>query len=80
MRPSMRPCLEVGDPGPGISPEVADRMFEPFFTRGGEGAGLGLFLARELAQANSATLLYEPRNGGGSLFRIVFTDPQRWQT
>jgi two-component system sensor histidine kinase PilS (NtrC family) len=80
LRPSMRPCLEVGDPGPGIAPEVADRMFEPFFTRGSEGSGLGLFLARELAQANSATLLYEPRTGGGSLFRIVFTDPQRWQT
>ena len=63
-----------------MSDETRARMFEPFFTRGGEGAGLGLFLARELAQANSATLLYEPRNGGGSLFRIVFTDPQRWQT
>lgn len=80
LRPSMRPCLEVADPGPGIDPEVAERMFEPFFTRGGEGSGLGLFLARELAQTNSATLLYEPGSTGGSVFRIVFTDPQRWES
>ena len=42
------------------------------------GTGLGLFLARELAQANGATLLYEPREGGGSVFRVVFADPSRW--
>ena len=38
----------------------------------------GLFLARELAESNAATLLYEPREGGGSLFRLVFADPRRW--
>jgi len=80
LRPSMRPFLEVSDPGPGIDPAVAERMFEPFFTRGGEGSGLGLFLARELAQTNSAVLLHESRSGGGTVFRIVFTDPQRWES
>jgi len=39
-----------------------------------------LFLARELAEINGATLLYEPRKGGGSLFRLVFADPARWAT
>jgi two-component system sensor histidine kinase PilS (NtrC family) len=39
---------------------------------------LGLFLARELAAANGATLLYEAREGGGSIFRVVFADPSRW--
>ena len=43
------------------------------------GTGLGLFLARELAQTNGATLLYEPRTGGGSIFRLVFADPRRWE-
>ena len=80
LRPSMRPFLEVCDPGAGIDPAVAERMFEPFFSRGGEGSGLGLFLARELAQTNSAVLLHESRSGGGTVFRIVFTDPQRWES
>ena len=36
-------------------------------------------IARELAQCNGALLLYEPRAGGGSIFRVVFADPQRWE-
>ena len=54
-------------------------MFEPFFTRAVRGTGLGLFLARELAQTNGATLLHEARPGGVSVFRLVFTDPGRWE-
>jgi two-component system, NtrC family, sensor histidine kinase PilS len=73
-----RPFLEVTDRGPGVVPEHVERIFEPFFS-GGRGTGLGLFLARELAQANGATLLYEPRPGGGSVFRLVFADPRRWE-
>ena len=73
-----RPFLEVADRGAGVAAEHRDRIFEPFFT-GGRGTGLGLFLARELAQSNGATLLYEPRIGGGSLFRLVFADPRRWE-
>jgi len=73
-----RPYLQVADRGPGIGPADAERIFEPFFTRAARGTGLGLFLARELAQANGATLLYEAREGGGSIFRVVFADPSRW--
>ena len=74
----LRPFLEIADRGPGVPAESAERIFEPFFSRGHGGTGLGLFLARELAQTNGATLLYEPRAGGGSIFRLVFADPQRW--
>jgi two-component system, NtrC family, sensor histidine kinase PilS len=77
--PSARPFLEVADRGPGVAPELAERIFEPFFSGGRGGTGLGLFLARELAQTNGATLLYEPRPGGGSVFRLVFADPTRWE-
>jgi two-component system, NtrC family, sensor histidine kinase PilS len=73
-----RPFLQVADRGPGIGTADAERIFEPFFTRAVHGTGLGLFLARELGQANGATLLYETREGGGSIFRIVFSDPSRW--
>ena len=78
MAGSDRPFLEVADRGSGVAPELSERIFEPFFT-GGRGTGLGLFLARELAQTNGATLLYEARSGGGSLFRLVFADPRRWE-
>ena len=78
MSGSDRPFLEVADRGKGVAPEQAERIFEPFYS-GGRGTGLGLFLARELAQANAATLLYEPRAGGGSVFRLVFADPRRWE-
>lgn len=80
LRPSMRPFLEVADDGAGIDPAVAERIFEPFFSAGERGSGLGLFLARELAQTSSATLLHEPRPGGGSVFRLVFSDPRRWES
>ena len=73
-----RPYLQVTDRGPGIATADAERIFEPFFTRAQRGTGLGLFLARELAAANGATLLYEAREGGGSVFRVVFADPSRW--
>ena len=73
-----RVCLEVTDRGPGVAAADVERIFEPFYTRGEEGTGLGLFLARELAEINGATLLYESRKGGGSLFRLVFADPARW--
>jgi two-component system sensor histidine kinase PilS (NtrC family) len=76
---SNRPFLEVLDRGPGIDPAMTDRIFEPFFTSRTSGTGLGLFIARELAQCNRALLVFESRAGGGSVFRIVFADPQRWE-
>jgi two-component system sensor histidine kinase PilS (NtrC family) len=80
LTPSNRPFLEVADRGPGIEPHAVDRIFEPFFTGGRKGGtGLGLFIAREMCQLNRAILLYEPRGGDGSIFRIVFSDPQRWE-
>jgi two-component system sensor histidine kinase PilS (NtrC family) len=79
LNPSNRPFLEVADRGPGIEQSAVDRIFEPFFTGRKGGTGLGLFIARELCQLNRAILLYEPRGGDGSIFRIVFSDPQRWE-
>jgi two-component system sensor histidine kinase PilS (NtrC family) len=79
LNPSNRPFLEVLNHGQGIEPRLVDRIFEPFFTGRKGGTGLGLFIARELCQLNRAILLYEPRTGGGSIFRIVFSDPQRWE-
>jgi two-component system sensor histidine kinase PilS (NtrC family) len=79
LNPSSRPFLEVLNHGQRIEPRLVDRIFEPFFTGRKGGTGLGLFIARELCQLNRAILLYEPRSGDGSIFRIVFSDPQRWE-
>jgi two-component system sensor histidine kinase PilS (NtrC family) len=78
LKPAARPFLEVADRGPGVRAEDAERIFEPFFSAEHRSSGLGLFLARELAQTSGATLLYEPRPAGGSIFRLVFADPRRW--
>ncbi len=73
-----RPYLEVRDHGHGIDPASVEKIFEPFFTERSGGTGLGLYISRELCELNRATLLYLDRPGGGSIFRIVFSDPNRW--
>ena len=63
----------VADRGPGIPPEEAESIFAPF-RRGtaqqplAEGAGLGLSIARQLAEAQGGALHYHARPGGGSIF------------
>jgi two-component system sensor histidine kinase PilS (NtrC family) len=52
-----RPVPRSRRPRPGIAAQHRERIFEPFFTGNERGTGLGLFLARELAQTNGATLL-----------------------
>ena len=73
-----RPFVEVRDHGLGVDQATAEKMFEPFYTERQGGTGLGLYISRELCELNLATLLYLDRPGGGSIFRIVFTDPDRW--
>ena len=75
-----RPHIDVLDHGHGVDPGTAEKMFEPFYTERAGGTGLGLYISRELCEMNRATLLYLDRPGGGSIFRIVFSDPDRWDT
>lgn len=49
-------ALHIVDDGPGISEDVRTRLFEPFFTTHPKGTGLGLYISRELAEANGARL------------------------
>jgi two-component system sensor histidine kinase PilS (NtrC family) len=64
--------LDVLDNGPGIDAESLRQIFEPFFTTHSKGSGLGLFIARELCEANRLGLEYRVREKGGSRFCISF--------
>ncbi|MDD2741296.1 MAG: ATP-binding protein [Rhodocyclaceae bacterium] len=57
--------LHVLDDGAGIPEAVKEQIFEPFFTTHHKGTGLGLFIARELCEANAASLELLPNNKGG---------------
>jgi two-component system sensor histidine kinase PilS (NtrC family) len=61
--------LEIHDDGPGVSTDQQGKLFEPFCTTDAQGTGLGLFLARELAEANRATLAYMS-GAPGACFRL----------
>jgi two-component system sensor histidine kinase PilS (NtrC family) len=61
---------ELQDDGAGIPAELRGNIFEPFFTTRPGGTGLGLYIARELADANGATLELLPK-GPGAAFRIT---------
>ncbi len=71
------PTLEVLDDGPGVPPDQVQHIFEPFYTTDNKGTGLGLYISRELCESNQAHLLYRPREGGGSCFRITFAHPRK---
>ncbi len=51
--------IEINDDGEGVPESVRSHLFEPFFTTEKSGTGLGLYIARELADANGAKLLYK---------------------
>jgi len=62
---------ELTDDGPGVPAEFRAQIFEPFFTTRPGGTGLGLYIARELADANGAALELLPRSPG-AVFRMTF--------
>lgn len=69
--------VDVMDNGPGVTGEAKKHLFEPFHSDRQGGTGLGLYLARELCQANGARLSYLGDELNQSCFRISF--PLDWQ-
>ena len=69
--------LGVQDDGPGISAEHRGKLFEPFFTTSADGTGLGLYVAKELCEANGASLEFcASEDLPGACFCIVFGNLQ----
>lgn len=60
--------ISVQDEGPGIDVEDTEQIFAPFFTTKNQGAGLGLSLARQIAESHGGTLELEPAEGRGARF------------
>lgn len=70
------PQVAISDNGTGVASEHQHRLFEPFFTLGKDGTGLGLFLSREHCQSNQARLTYQD-NQPGARFVITFAHPNK---
>ena len=66
--------LTIADRGPGIPPELAERLFQPFSTGRSDGVGMGLSLTHRILTLHGASLSLEPRGGGGTLVRVMFPD------
>jgi len=62
--------LLVRDTGPGISPELQQRIFEPFFSTKSQGLGMGLVIVRSILERHKGRVRAENDAGGGALFRV----------
>jgi signal transduction histidine kinase len=63
--------LRFEDDGPGLPPEIADRVFDPFATAGRpEGTGLGLSIVKQIADEHGGTVKVESAPGKGTCFEF----------
>jgi two-component system sensor kinase FixL len=70
--------ISVADTGPGISPSVAEQLFQPFVTTKRHGMGVGLSISRTIVEAHGGRLWAEPNPDGGAIFRLTvraFVEP-----
>lgn len=72
-----QPFIHIIDDGPGIGEEDESRLFEPFHTTESSGTGLGLYISKELCEANQSQLVYGRTPSGKSSFSIFFGNPDR---
>jgi signal transduction histidine kinase len=63
--------IEVRDDGPGLSPEVQDRLFEPFVTTKDGGTGLGLYIVGRRVREMGGEIHCETQKGEGTVFTVI---------
>jgi two-component system sensor kinase FixL len=63
--------VSVADSGPGIAPEVASQLFQPFVTTKRQGMGVGLSISRTIVDAHGGRIWVESNPGGGTVFRFT---------
>lgn len=72
-----RAFIDVIDEGPGISEAQLKHLFEPFYTTENTGSGLGLYICKELCEANQAFIHYRRTKDGKSCFQIQLAHAER---
>ena len=63
--------VAISDTGPGINPDVVERLFEPFFTTKPQGMGVGLSISRTIVEAHGGRIWVEPGDKAGAIFRFT---------
>ena len=63
--------IAIADTGPGIAPEIASQLFQPFVTSKRTGMGVGLSISRTIIEAHGGRLWAEANPGGGTVFRLT---------
>ena len=61
-------CIEIADQGPGVSSDILDQIFEPFYTTSHEGSGLGLYIVVQLCELNNASISARINQYNGTSF------------
>jgi signal transduction histidine kinase len=62
--------IEIGDHGPGVPPDLAGRLFDPYVTGKSGGTGLGLALAKQTIEMHQGTIAFQATPGGGATFVV----------
>jgi two-component system sensor kinase FixL len=63
--------ISVADSGPGIAPEIAAQLFQPFVTTKRYGMGVGLSISRSIVEGHGGQIMVEANHGGGTVFRFT---------
>jgi two-component system sensor kinase FixL len=65
--------VSVADTGSGISPDIAEQLFQPFITTKRHGMGVGLSISRTIVEAHGGRIWVEPNPAGGTIFNFTLT-------
>jgi signal transduction histidine kinase len=63
--------VDVADDGPGMPQDVAEKIFNPFFTTKAQGSGLGLAIVRKIVDAHEGRIDMTTQDGRGTRFRLT---------
>jgi two-component system sensor kinase FixL len=70
-QPDNRIAVEVCDTGPGITPEIQERLFQPFVTSKPGGMGIGLLISKRIVEAHGGEIGFRNGSHGGAIFRFT---------